>query len=115
MPSLAAALLVGLTAMAVVPGAEGPLPPAAAPLPARAAATTEGTACPATAQRRVTDTVEHEAVPAVSLDDGLYGELLEYGLHLLARLFEALRVDIIDGLAPALNALDASAAGHPPA
>ena len=55
------------------------------------------------------------AVPAPPSDDDLYGELAEYGLHLLERLFEALRVDIIDGLAPALNALDASAAGHPPA
>ena len=115
MPSLAAALLVGLTAMAVVPGAEGPVPPTAAPLPATAAATTEAPVCRAAAQRPVCPTVEHEAVPVPSSDDGLYGELADYGLHLLARLFEALRVDIIDGLAPALNALDASAAGHPPA
>ena len=115
MSSLAAALLVGLTAMAVVPGAEGPVPPTAAPLPARAAATTEAPVCRAAAPRRVSDTVEHEAVPAPPSDDDLYGELAEYGLHLLERLFEALRVDIIDGLAPALNALDASAAGHPPA
>ena len=115
MPSLAAALLVGLTAIAVVPGAEGPVPPAAAPMSVMAARTSEPSVRRAAAQRPVCRTVEHEAVPAPSSDDGLYGELADYGLHLLARLFEVLRVDIIDGLAPALNALDASAPGHPPA
>ena len=125
MPSLAAALLVGLTAMAatvptataaVVPGAEGP-PRPAAPMSATTLDTSSAAAHRLTAEGATCDKVRGDR-PSPSLSyDGLYADMAEYGRHLVERFFEILRAarDTVDRLAPRLNALEASPAGRRPA
>ena len=92
MPILAVALFAGMTAMAVVPGAEGPVPPRrAAP----------ASAVPSVPRDAAARWVVVEAAPCGQIDDGapqatlspadLYQDLAEYGRSLLARFFEALR------------------------
>ena len=96
MPSLAAALLVGLTAMAaMVPGAKGPDPHPAAPTSAATSGTNDATAHRLTADGTSCDKVHHDS-PSVPLShDGLYGYIAEYGLHLLERFFELLRASFL--------------------
>ena len=126
MSSLAAALLVGLTAMAatvptataaVVPGAEGPAPRRAAPTSATTFDTSAAAAHRLTAEGATCDKVRVDR-PSVSLSyDALYADMAEYGRHLVERFFEILRAarDTVDRLTPRLNALEASPAGRRPA
>ena len=125
MRSLAAALLVGLTAMAavapfataaVVPGAEGPAPRRAA-LSTATTVATHAAAPRVTADGTPCDKVHDDSPPARLSPDGLYGYLAEYGRYLVERFVELLRAahDTVDRLAPPLNALEASPAGRPPA
>jgi hypothetical protein len=104
MPSLAAALLVGLTAIAavvpaalaaVVPGAEGPVPWRAAPTSA-----TPFGANPAAARRLPVDGTTcdkvHDDGPQAPLShEGLYGYIAEYGVYLFERFFDLLRASLL--------------------
>jgi len=90
MPILAAALFAGLTAMAVVPGAEGPVPRRAAPAPAAPPS-------PKPAPRRLAvgpgpcDQVQDDPAPPMLLQASFYGEIAEYSWHLLDELVEVVR------------------------
>ena len=85
MPSLAASLLVGLTAMAaVVPGAQGPSPRSTPPTSATPFGTND-----AAARRLTVDgtaiyyEVYGEGSPVLLLHGGLYGYIAEYGPYIV--------------------------------
>ena len=85
MPSLAASLLVGLTAMAaVVPGAQGPLPRSTPPTSATPFGTNDAAASRLTVDgTAIYYEVYGEGSPVLLLHGGLYGYIAEYGPYIV--------------------------------